>query len=114
MINIGLMRPSFRQWHWVSQVSDQSNKKVADFLSIHELYFCCNRLAKGLYNIFRLSVLLFTQVPDIVKAQYRNPPACVIPDIKQSGVIIEPHMKPLQFPTNQEKEEVVPLLLSYL
>ena len=114
MINIGLMRPSFRQWHWVSQVSDQSNKKVADFYLFMNFIFAVIDLLKVLYNIFRLSVLLFTQVPDIVKAQYRNPPACVIPDIKQSGVIIEPHMKPLQFPTNQEKEEVVPLLLSYL
>lgn len=103
-----------QSWPWVSQVADKSSKKWLIFYLFLNLIFAIKDLLKVLYNIFPLSVLLFTQVPDIVKAQYRNPPACVIPDIKQSGVIIEPHMKPLQFPTNQEKEEVLPLFLSYI
>jgi len=44
-------------------------------------------------------------VPDIVKAQYRNPPAVVIPDMSFSNIHIQPHMKPFILPTPDEKEQ---------
>ena len=42
-----------------------------------------------------------------MKAQYQNPPAVVVPDIRGSvNQALEPHMKPLMLPTNEEKEQV--------
>ncbi|XP_065663634.1 PHD finger protein 12 isoform X2 [Hydra vulgaris] len=43
-------------------------------------------------------------VPDIVKAQYKNPPAQFMPTICQSDILL-PHMKPLSTPTPGEKEQ---------
>lgn len=43
-------------------------------------------------------------VPEIVKAQYRNPPAVVIPD-QYFNKPVAPHMKPFQLPTAEEKEQ---------
>eukprot|EP00111_Clytia_hemisphaerica_P017375 TCONS_00051404-protein len=46
-------------------------------------------------------------VPDIVKAQYENPPAEMVPD--QYGYHVnqplEPHMRPITLPTTDEKEQ---------
>ena len=61
-----------------------------------------------IYLQYLQSFLIYIQVPDIVKAQYRNPPAVVVPDhpLGRVNQPLEPHMKPLVLPTNEEKEQV--------
>lgn len=45
-------------------------------------------------------------VPDIVKAQYKNPPAVLIPDyLDIINKPLAPHMRPLSLPTHEEKEQ---------